>query len=181
MFTEKGQNFPDIRKAVRTGDTTQYERSLMLKKPPHILITTPESLFLLLTSVKSREILKNVHYMIIDEIHTLLGTKRGVHLALSMERLEALAKRKIVRIGLSATVNPLDTAARYLGGLVHTDKGYSERPVEIICPAMERSKELKIHVPVDDFRVLEQGSVWPDIYTELVKLIKNTKPLLFCQ
>ena len=178
LFTEKGQNFPDIRKAVRTGDTTQYERSLMLKKPPHILITTPESLFLLLTSVKSREILKNVHYMIIDEIHTLLGTKRGVHLALSMERLEALAERKIVRIGLSATVNPLDTAARYLGGLVHTDKGYSERPVEIICPAMERSKELKIHVPVDDFRVLEQGSVWPDIYTELVKLIKEHQTTL---
>lgn len=178
LFAEKGQAFPDIRKSVRTGDTSQYERSQALKNPPHILITTPESLFLMLTSVKAREILKNVHYMIIDEIHTLLGTKRGVHLALSMERLEALAQRKIVRIGLSATVNPLDAAARYLGGLYHTENGYEERPVEIIAPVMARSKELKIHVPVEDYRVLEQGSVWPDIYTSLVKLIQEHQSTL---
>ncbi len=178
LFAEKGQAFPDIRKSVRTGDTSQYERSQALKKPPHILITTPESLFLMLTSVKAREILKNVHYMIIDEIHTLLGTKRGVHLALSLERLEALAQRKIVRIGLSATVNPLDAAARYLGGMYHTDSGFEERPVEIIAPVMERSKELKIHVPVEDYRVLEQGSVWPDIYTSLVKLIQEHQSTL---
>jgi len=178
IFEEKGEAFPDIRKAVRTGDTSQHDRTQILKKPPHILITTPESLFLMLTSVKAREILKNVHYMIIDEIHTLLGTKRGVHLALSMERLEALTQRKIIRIGLSATVNPLDTAARYLGGLYRTDSGYQERPVEIIAPAMERGKELKIHVPVEDYRVLEQGSVWPDIYTSLVKLIREHKSTL---
>ena len=173
IFEEKGEAFPDIRKAVRTGDTSQRERARMLKKPPHILITTPESLYLMLSSQKAREILKNVHYMIIDEIHTLLGTKRGVHLALSMERLEALAQRKIVRIGLSATVNPLDAAARYLGGLYRTENGYRERPVEIIAPAIERGKELKINVPVEDYRVLEQGSVWPDIYALLVKLIRE--------
>lgn len=178
LFTEKGECFPDIRKSVRTGDTSQYVRAQTLKNPPHILITTPESLFLMLTSVKSREILKNVHYMIIDEIHTLLGTKRGVHLALSLERLEALAQRKIVRIGLSATVNPLDAAALYLGGLTQTDAGFAPRPVEIIAPAVERSKELKIHVPVDDYRVLEQGSVWPDIYTSLVKLIQEHQSTL---
>ncbi len=180
LFTEKGELFPDIRKSVRTGDTSQYERAQTLKKPPHILITTPESLFLMLTSVKAREILKNVHYMIIDEIHTLLGTKRGVHLALSLERLEALAQRKIVRIGLSATANPLDAAALYLGGLVQTESGFTPRPVEIVAPPVERSKELKIHVPVEDYRVLEQGSVWPDIYTSLVQLIQeHTSTLVF--
>ena len=178
LFTEKGEAFPDIRKAVRTGDTSQYERTQILKNPPHILITTPESLFLMLTSQKAREILKNVHYMIIDEIHTLLGTKRGVHLALSMERLEALAQRKIVRIGLSATINPLDAAARYLGGLYRDGNSYTERPVEIIAPAIERNKELKIDVPVEDYRVLEQGSVWPDIYALLVKLIHEHKSTL---
>jgi ATP-dependent Lhr-like helicase len=178
LFAEKGEAFPDIRKAVRTGDTSQREREQILKKPPHILITTPESLFLMLTSVKAREVLKNVHYMIIDEIHTLLGTKRGVHLAVSMERLEALANRKIVRIGLSATINPLDAAARYLGGLYRDGNSYTERPVEIIAPVMERGKELKIHVPVEDYRVLEQGSVWPDIYALLVKLIREHKSTL---
>ena len=178
IFEVKGESFPDIRKAVRTGDTSQHERAQILKKPPHILITTPESLYLMLTSQKAREILKTVHYMIIDEIHTLLGTKRGVHLALSMERLEALAQRKIVRIGLSATVNPLDAAARYLGGLYHTGSGYEERPVEIIAPAIERGKELKINVPVEDYRVLEQGSVWPDIYALLVKLIREHRSTL---
>ena len=178
LFTEKGADFPDIRKSVRTGDTSQYERAQALKNPPHILITTPESLFLMLTSAKAREILKNVHYMIIDEIHTLLGTKRGVHLALSLERLEALAQRKIIRIGLSATVNPLDAAARYLGGLTQIEAGFAPRPVEIIAPAVERSKELKIHVPVEDYRVLEQGSVWPDIYASLVKLIQEHQSTL---
>ncbi|NLX77055.1 MAG: DEAD/DEAH box helicase [Clostridiaceae bacterium] len=178
LFAEKGEDFPDIRKAVRTGDTSQYERAQILKKPPHILITTPESLFLMLTSIKAREILENVHYMIIDEIHTLLGTKRGVHLAVSMERVEELAQRKIIRIGLSATVNPLDAAARYLGGLYRTGNDFSERPVEIIAPDIERGKELKIHVPVEDYRVLEQGSVWPDIYTSLVKLIREHRSTL---
>lgn len=178
LFTEKGEFFPDIRKSVRTGDTTQYERAQTLKKPPHILITTPESLFLMLTSEKSREILRNVHYLIIDEIHTLLGTKRGVHLALSVERLEALARRRIIRIGLSATVNPLNAAALYLGGYDRTESGFTPRPVEIIAPVMERSKELKIHVPVEDYRVLEQGSVWPDIYTSLVKLIREHQTTL---
>lgn len=180
QFQENGNPFPDIQKAVRTGDTSQYARQQIIKKPPHILITTPESLYLMLTSTKSRGILKNIHYLIVDEIHTLLGTKRGVHLALSMERLETLAVRKITRIGLSATVNPLHTAARFLGGFTQTKDGFSKRPVEIIAPSMERNKELKIHVPVQDFRVPEQGSVWPDIYNALVKQIcKHTSTIVF--
>lgn len=95
-----------------------------------------------------------------------------------MERVEELAQRKIIRIGLSATVNPLDAAARYLGGLYRTGNDFSERPVEIIAPDIERGKELKIHVPVEDYRVLEQGSVWPDIYTSLVKLIREHRSTL---
>lgn len=178
LFEEKGGVFPDIRKAVRTGDTTPYERTRILKKPPHILITTPESLFLMLTSPKSRDILKNVRYLIVDEIHTMLATKRGVHLALSMERLEVLAEHGLTRIGLSATVNPVETAAKFLGGLSRTGNGFVERPVEIIVPAIKREKEIKIHVPVNDFRVLDQGTVWPDIYDELVKIIPRHKSTL---
>jgi len=180
LYEEQGGVFPDIRKAVRTGDTTSYERTQILKNPPHINITTPESLFLMLTSSKTRDILKNVRYLIVDEIHTMLAAKRGVHLALSIERLEALAEHELTRIGLSATVNPIETAARFLGGLSQTDNGFRERPVEIIVPVIEREKEIKIHVPVNDYRILDQGSVWPDIYSELARIIpKHQSTLVF--
>ncbi|TYQ15818.1 UNVERIFIED_CONTAM: ATP-dependent Lhr-like helicase [Acetivibrio alkalicellulosi] len=178
LFIDEGITFPDITKAIRTGDTPINERQRLLKKPPHILITTPESLYLMLTSVKAREMLKNVHYLIVDEIHTMLGTKRGVHLALSLERLERLSERKITRIGLSATVNPIDMASRFLGGLKIVDGEYVERSVSIIAPVVERSKEVSVKVPVKDFRVLEQGTVWPDIYELLLKLIKGQKSTL---
>jgi len=102
----------DIRIASRTGDTTPYERSKMLKKPPHILICTPETLSIVLTTVKFRELLKNVEYVIVDEIHALAENKRGSHLSLSLERLEYLSK--FVRIGLSATISPLDEIAKFL-------------------------------------------------------------------
>ncbi len=175
-----GIPFPDIRKAVRTGDTPQSERQRMLKNPPHILITTPESLYLMLTSKNAIRILKNVRYLIVDEIHTMLGTKRGVHLAVSIERLEHLTEHKLVRIGLSATVNPIETAAQYLGGLIMTDKGYDKRPVQIVAPNMSRHSELKIHMPVADYRDLEQGTIWPEIYDSVLKLIKqHTSTIVF--
>lgn len=171
--TRAGIVFPEIKKAVRTGDTPQNERNRMLKHPPHILITTPESLYLMLTSKKTVELLKNVRYLIVDEIHTMLGTKRGVHLAVSIERLQKLTQHELVRIGLSATVNPVESAASYLGGLRKLGENYEKRPVSIIAPEMERDKELRIFMPVPDYRALEQGTIWPDIYDSIYKLIKE--------
>ena len=110
------QTLPQLRVAVRTGDTPAAARAAMLKQPPHILITTPESFYLMLTSPRARELFRTVRTVIVDEIHTLCGDKRGVHLSLSLERLERLAGRPIQRIGLSATVRPLEEAARFLGG-----------------------------------------------------------------
>ena len=111
-----GEALPPLRVAVRTGDTPASARAAMIKQPPHILITTPESLYLLLTSPRARDMLRTVRTVIVDEIHTLVGEKRGVHLSLSLERLEHLAAGPIQRIGLSATVRPLEEAARFLGG-----------------------------------------------------------------
>jgi ATP-dependent Lhr-like helicase len=113
---EMDYNVPEVRSAVRTGDTSQNERSKMLKKPPHILITTPETLGILLNSPKFKEKLKNVKYTIVDEIHSLCENKRGVHLSMSMERLEDMANGSPTRIGLSATQAPIDEIAKYLVG-----------------------------------------------------------------
>src|SRR5690606_32173298 len=110
-----------IRTAVRTGDTPQGERERMRRHPPHILVTTPESLFILLTSESGREMLKTVRSVIVDEVHALAGNKRGSHLALSLERLEALTPRPPVRIGLSATQRPIGLVARFLTGARDTD------------------------------------------------------------
>jgi len=105
-----------IRSAVRTGDTPAQERERMRRTPPHILVTTPESLYILLTSASGREMLKSVKSVIVDELHAVAGSKRGAHLTLTLERLEALCERAPVRIGLSATVKPLDRMARFLIG-----------------------------------------------------------------
>ena len=132
-----GRDMPDISVAVRSGDTPQAERNRQLRKPPDILITTPESLYLMLTS-KAAAILKTVDTVIIDEIHALAGTKRGVHLALSLERLERLAGA-FQRIGLSATVRPLETVANFLGPRT-----------TIINPPAQKRWDLSVRVPVDD-------------------------------
>ncbi|WP_408931784.1 ATP-dependent helicase [Corynebacterium sp. YSMAA1_1_D6] len=145
-----GLDVPDITVGVRSGDTPQAERSRQVRKPPDILITTPESAYLMLTS-KAAGILKTVDTVIIDEIHALAGTKRGVHLALSLERLGQLAG-EFQRIGLSATVRPLSAVANFLGG---------DRPVDIIAPPAKKRWQLDVHVPVEDMSDLptpEQGS-----------------------
>src|SRR5512135_1592887 len=113
---ERGLLMPEIRTAVRTGDTLMHERRAMLRRPPHILVTTPESLYILLTAQKSREILRDVETVIVDEIHAVADDKRGAHLTLSLERLDALLKRPPVRIGLSATQKPIEQVARFLAG-----------------------------------------------------------------
>ncbi|HET7559310.1 MAG TPA: DEAD/DEAH box helicase, partial [Limnochordia bacterium] len=122
-----------IRSAVRTGDTPSSARQAMLRRPPHILITTPESLYLLLTGEKSAQILRSVRYVIVDEIHALAPSKRGVHLALSLERLAEIAG-EFVRIGLSATQRPLAEIARFLGG----SRNGVERPVAIVDAGMRK-------------------------------------------
>src|SRR5512143_1899248 len=116
MAGERGLLMPEIRTAVRTGDTLMKDRQAMLRRPPHILVTTPESFYILLTAEKSRAILRDVETVIVDEIHAIADDKRGVHLSLSLERLEALANVSPVRIGLSATQKPIEEVARFLGG-----------------------------------------------------------------
>ncbi len=135
---------------VRTGDTPARERRQLIAHPPDILITTPESLYLMLTS-SARETLRGVTTVIVDEIHSLAGTKRGAHLALSLERLEALADAPPQRIGLSATQRPLETIARFLGG--HGDAG-APRPVEIVDAGHRKPMELEVVVPVADMSTL---------------------------
>ncbi len=117
IATEMGLEPPEIRTALRTGDTTQAARAAILRNPPHILITTPESLYLMLTAERSRALLGNVRTVIVDELHALMRDKRGSHLMLSLARLDALCDRRPVRVGLSATVHPIDEAARFLAGV----------------------------------------------------------------
>jgi len=160
----------DLRVAVRTGDTPQKERAAMLREPPDILITTPESLFLLLTS-RARELLRGVDTLILDEVHAVAGTKRGAHLALSVERLEALAAQPPQRIGLSATQRPLEEIGRFVSGA---------RGIELVDAGVAKELDLEVVVPVEDMREpqdsREEGwetrSIWPSIYPALVELVR---------
>lgn len=157
----------DIRVLVRTGDTTAAERTAMIKHPPHILVTTPESLYLLLTSINGRRMLETVHTLIVDEIHALVGDKRGSHLALSVERLEALTTKKLQRIGLSATQKPVEEVARFLTGSA------SGKPVNcrIIDAGHSRKLDLSIEVPRSPLTAIMANEVWEEIYDKLIELI----------
>ncbi len=170
---EQGLDPPDIRTAVRTGDTPSHVRQSMVKKPPHILITTPESLYLLLTSERGREMFGNLKYVIIDEIHSLSNNKRGTHMSLSLERLEALCKTPPVRIGLSATQRPLERIAAFLGGQVYnpgTDS-FAPRPVTIVDCGQRKELDLKVISPVKDFNDLPDSTIWPALIDTLYNLI----------
>src|SRR2546423_7418360 len=127
QFKAEGKDFPEIRVAVRTGDTPPSARARMLRKSPHILITTPESLNIMLTTLKGRGMFSGVRAVIVDEIHAIAGTKRGAHLALTLERLEALVEKSPQRIGLSATHRPLEEVARFLGGCETSNGSASSR------------------------------------------------------
>src|SRR5712692_1224052 len=137
---------PDIRAAVRTGDTAQAERQRMVKAPPHVLVTTPESLYVLLTSESGRRMLSTVRTAIVDEIHAVARDKRGAHLALSLERLEALCKARPVRIGLSATQRPIEEIARFLVGTARVEAGGKPR-CAVVDVGRKRSYDLRIEVP----------------------------------
>ncbi len=175
--------------AIRTGDTPAGERARMQRRPPDILITTPESLFLILTS-RAREILRAVETVILDEIHVLVGTKRGAHLALSLERLEELAGRRLQRVGLSATQRPLEEVARYLGGGTGR-RTWTRRPVTIVDAGVKKAFDLRVEVPVEDMSrlgeapepaggevqerpagVLSRRSIWPAIHPRLLELVR---------
>jgi len=175
---------PGITVGVRSGDTPQAERRAMLVRPPDILITTPESLFLMLTS-KARETLMEVDTVIIDEVHAVAGTKRGAHLAVSLARLDALLEKPVQRIGLSATVEPKETVARFLSG---------NAPVEIVAPPSKKQWDLTVTVPVEDMTELggaaandnddgeaqPQASIWPHVEEKIVDLIgQNRSTIVF--
>jgi ATP-dependent Lhr-like helicase len=174
--------------AVRSGDTPAAERARFAREPADVLITTPESLYLLLTS-NARETLRAVETVIVDEIHALVPTKRGAHLALSLERLEALAGRRLQRIGLSATQRPLDEVARFLGGA----EGGAPRPVAIVDAGSRKALELTVEVPVEDMSRLGQpielasgpasqgpvrASIWTAIHPRLLELVRAHRTTL---
>ena len=184
-----GSPVRDLTVALRSGDTTAAERRRMATSPPDILITTPESLFLMLTS-QAREALRGVDTVIVDEVHAVAGTKRGAHLALSLERLDALLDRPAQRIGLSATVRPVEEVARFLGG---------SQPVEVVAPASTKEWDLQVVVPVEDMTELalaqldgagdgagggvpegsaagtaeRRASIWPHVEERVVDLIEQ--------
>ncbi|MDB5968885.1 MAG: box helicase [Hydrocarboniphaga sp.] len=160
-----------IRDAVRTGDTPVFERERMKKNPPHILVTTPESLFILMTSNAGRSMLGGVKTVIVDELHAVAGGKRGAHLMLTLERLDALCAAPPVRIGLSATVKPLDAMARYLIGV-------RDEPVHVVDTGHIRERDIALEVPRSSLTPVMAGEVWDETYDRLAELIEQHKTTL---
>ncbi|HEX7490092.1 MAG TPA: DEAD/DEAH box helicase [Candidatus Limnocylindrales bacterium] len=199
-----GEPVPQIEVGVRTGDTPADERRHLVRNPPDILITTPESLYLILTS-QAAEILRGVEHVIVDEVHALAGTKRGAHLALSLERLEKLTARPPQRIGLSATQRPVETIARFLGG-VGPGRAGEPREVQIVDSGSRKVLELSVRVPVEDMSKPGEGlpladgpggaaglelggsrtaearsSIWPAIHPRILELIReHHSTIIFC-
>src|SRR5579864_6569161 len=160
---QRGLLMPPIRAAVRTGDTLMPERGAMLARPPHILVTTPECIYLLLTAEKSRAILKDVETVIVEEIHAVADDKRGAHLTLSLERLEALTHRPPVRIGLSATQKPIEEVAHFLTGNGRRD------PV-IVNIGHKRALDLAVEIPATLLGPVASNEMWDEIYDRIVQL-----------
>ncbi len=177
-----GEQVRDVTVGIRSGDTSQADRRRLSAAPPDIMITTPESLFLMLTS-QARESLKGVDTVIIDEVHAVAGAKRGAHLALSLERLDALLEQRAQRIGLSATVRPVDEVARFLGG---------SQPVEVVAPPAAKQWDLQVVVPVEDMTELgvlgevteiegpaagnaPRPSIWPHVEERIVDLVQQQR------
>ena len=157
-----------ITAAVRSSDTPQTERAAMLRTPPHILVTTPESLYLLLTAERSRQMLKTARVVIVDEIHAVLQSRRGAHLALSLERLDQVCGRKLQRIGLSATQKPIEEVARFL----------TSSPVSIVDKGHKRQLDLAVEVPSSPLEAVMSHEVWKEIYDRLVALVEGHRTTL---
>ncbi len=179
---QAGQRAPAISVGVRSGDTPPARRRELIKNPPDILITTPESLFLMLTSA-ARETLAGVQTVIVDEVHAVAGTKRGAHLALSLERLDALLPEPAQRIGLSATVRPPEEVARFLSGGRRADPRVASllpAGARIVNPPAAKTFDLAVQVPVPDMANLENNTIWPDVEARIVDLIEShTSTIVF--
>ncbi|MGA7906646.1 MAG: DEAD/DEAH box helicase, partial [Candidatus Sulfotelmatobacter sp.] len=175
MAGERGLLMPEIRTAVRTGDTLAHERRAMLKRPPHILVTTPESLYILLTADKSRAILRDVETLIVDEIHAVADDKRGAHLTLSLERLDALAHKPPVRIGLSATQKPIEEVAHFLTG---SSDGRNQPGPIIVNIGHRRKLDLAVEVPPMPLGPIASNEMWDEIYNRLVTLVEAHRSTL---
>jgi ATP-dependent Lhr-like helicase len=165
-----------ITAAARSGDTPQAERAAMLRTPPHILVTTPESLYLLLTAERSREMLKTARMVIIDEIHAVLESRRGAHLALSLERLDHVCGRRLQRVGLSATQKPIEEVAQFLVGSEKSDCTITD--VTVIDRGHKRAIDLEIEVPGSPLEAVMSGEVWQETYKRLVELIESHRTTL---
>jgi ATP-dependent helicase Lhr and Lhr-like helicase len=168
---QHGLLMPEIRVGVRTGDTLMHERRNMLARPPHILVTTPESLYILLTAERSRAILRTVDTVIVDEIHAVADDKRGAHLALSLERLEALLPKPPVRIGLSATQKPIESIAQFLAG--------SNRPAPVVVDTGHgRPLDIAIEVPPSELGPVASNEMWGEIYDRIAALVLQHRSTL---
>ena len=165
----KGIALPEIRIALRTGDTPAYERQVMARRPPHVWITTPESLYLLLTSASGRRGLQGARTLILDEIHAVAGNKRGSHLALSVERLCALAREPVTRIGLSATQHPIEEVARFLVGSAHIGAGGAS-DCAIIDIGHRRDSDLQVEMPADELGPIATHELWDEVVSRIAVL-----------
>lgn len=186
--------WPGIRTAVRTGDTPSHERARMLRRPPDVLITTPESLYLLLTSDKGRSMLRTVQAVIVDEIHSLASDKRGAHLSITLERLSALCQQPVQRIGVSATQKPLQLVARFLGGwesataagiadadMLHSDihpLGCSPRPVSIVESHMAKTISARVTMPDMSKLAGSREAVWIPILDRIMQLMSDSRSVI---
>ncbi len=167
LARQRGISLAPIRTAVRTGDTPARERQQMGKHPPHILVTTPESLYIMLTAEGPREMLRGVRTLIVDEIHALADDKRGSHLALSIARLESLIGRKLQKIGLSATVSPIENVARFLSPDAH-----------IVQVGHKREMELAVEVPRSELGSVASTEMWGEIYDRVAELARENRTTL---
>jgi ATP-dependent helicase Lhr and Lhr-like helicase len=160
-----------IRAAVRTGDTPQTERARMRRTPPHILVTTPESLYILLSTESGRKMLRTVRTVIVDEIHALAGNKRGAHLALSLERLEALCERPPTRVGISATTKPIDVLTGFLTGV-------TDAPCTVIDEGHARERDLAVELTGTPLEAVMSNEVWTELYDRLAELVRAHRTTL---
>ncbi|WP_438447583.1 DEAD/DEAH box helicase [Gorillibacterium sp. sgz5001074] len=208
LARERGLDWPGLTIGVRTGDTSQSTRASMLRHPPDLLVTTPESFYLMLTSLKGREILRTVRQVIVDEIHDLAADKRGVHLSLSLERLNRLCGQPVQRIGVSATQKPIWRVARYLGGweerpeqaetllppaglearqekagavaaaASRAEAPMEPRPVTVVESAMDKRFEVRVTLPVRGVRALDKDAVWTPLVERLMERMEGCRSVL---
>jgi ATP-dependent helicase Lhr and Lhr-like helicase len=177
LLAEANGHDIDVRAEVRTGDTTAAQRQALIKRPPHILVTTPESLYLLLTSESGRRMLRTARTLILDEIHAVVDDRRGAHLALSVERLAALVQAPLQRIGLSATQKPIEEVARFLVGTRAVDQA-GDPDCEILDIGHRRELDLAIEMPKSPLEAVMSNEVWEEIYHRLAELIEAHRTTL---